>query len=447
MPLGEGSAITADAAAAADFAALMARFAPFEPRPHLAVAVSGGSDSMALTLLAHDWARARGGAISALTVDHGLRPEAAAEAAQVGAWCAAHGIDHVILTRGGPAPTHGIQAFARAARYRLLADWCRAHFVLHLLLAHQREDQAETLVMREASGSGADGRAGMAAIVEHGALRLLRPLLGTPRAQLRGYLAARGQEWIEDPSNRNPAFTRVRIRDALERAAPGLAAAACGGSAAARHGAGAARGRGGAAPGALRHDRSRRLRAHRAERFRRDRRRSGSRHSAPSWRRSREARFRRAPNGSSGFTASLRTGCRGGGARSADVWSSAWRGRTLLCREPAAIARPLPLRPGEAVRWDGRFQITLGTGASAGLAVGALGRDAAAIARETAKSAAARLPAAVRAGLPALRDAKGVVAVPTLGYFKCCREEAETAACRVQFWPVRSLTGAGFTIV
>jgi tRNA(Ile)-lysidine synthase len=208
-----------------DFAALMAPFAPFEPRPLLAVAVSGGGDSMALALLADAWARARGGAVTALTVDHGLRPEAAAEAAQVAAWCAARGIAHVILTHTGPVPRSGVQAAARAARYRLLEAWCRAHRVLHLLLAHQRDDQAETVAIREAAGSGLDGLAGMAAISERDAVRLLRPLLEVPRARLRDVLIGRDQEWIEDPSNRNPAFTRVRVRGDLGRAAPGSSAA------------------------------------------------------------------------------------------------------------------------------------------------------------------------------------------------------------------------------
>ena len=209
-----------DGRSASDFVTLrftevMARLAPFETRPHLAVAVSGGSDSMALTLLANDWARRRGGKATAVTVDHGLRPEAAGEAAQVAAWCAARGIDHAILRWTGPAPRSGIQAAARAARYALLESWCREHRVLHLLLAHQRDDQAETVKMRDARSSGMGGLAGMASVSERGAVRLLRPLLAVSRVQLRAFLLTQGQRWIDDPSNRNPAFTRVRIRAAL----------------------------------------------------------------------------------------------------------------------------------------------------------------------------------------------------------------------------------------
>jgi tRNA(Ile)-lysidine synthase len=425
----------------------MAPLAPFEAQPHVAVAVSGGSDSMALTLLAHDWARARGGRITALTVDHGLRAESAAEAAQVTAWCAARGIDHVILTRSsGAAPAKGIQAFARAARYALLEDWCRAHFVLHLLLAHQSEDQAETVMMRQARGSGIDGLAGMSRIVEHGAVRLLRPLLGVSRATLRADLRARGQEWIDDPSNRNAAFTRVRVRDDLGRAAPGSSTAHLAATAA-------------------------RLGRVRAAEEAEDARRL--------------ARFAMVdPAGFAtidpqAFTGDEAPSVRALGAVLATISGSDFpprterierlrqeliaglardrtlggchirkrRGGILVCREPVAVAAPLPLAPGMAVRWDGRFWAALDAAAPDGLMLGALGADAPATVREVEKTAALRLPAAVRATLPTLRDSKGVVAVPALGYFKCCREEAWKAACRIEFRPIRSLTGAGFTIV
>ena len=449
MPLGQGTASAAPDAASArdaalDFAALMGAFAPFEPRPHVAVAVSGGGDSMALLLLAHEWAAARGGRITALTVDHGLRPEAPAEAAQVAAWCAARGIAHVVLTRSGAAPARGIQAFARAARYALLEDWCREHCVLHLLVAHQREDQAETVALRATRGSGVDGLAGMASIVERDAIRVLRPLLGVRRATLRAYLEACGQGWIEDPSNRNPAFTRVRVRAALGPAAP--------------------------RPG----------------------------HAFARARTAREAEMARylaqfvmldpagfATIDARAFAAPLALGIKALGAVLATIAGSDFPPRTerierlyralaggvaqdrtlggclilmkrekiLVCREPAAVAAPRPIAPGEAVRWDGRFRLRLDVAAPGGWTVGALGAEAPMIAREPViakewgKSAALRLPAVVRQTLPAVRDSKGVVAVPGLGYFKSCRKEAGMAACRSEFWPVRSLTGAGFTIV
>lgn len=201
---------------AAYFSAMMARCGPFERMPALAVAVSGGSDSMALLHLARAWAIARGGQVTALTVDHGLRAGAAAEAAQVGAWCRALGVEHLVLrwNPGGPAG----QAEARAARYRLLTGWCRARQVLHLLTAHTQDDQAETLFFRLARGSGPEGLSGMAAVSDRDDIRLLRPLLHCPKAALAALLTGIGQAWLEDPSNRSPAYTRNRIRAELAEA-------------------------------------------------------------------------------------------------------------------------------------------------------------------------------------------------------------------------------------
>lgn len=200
--------------AAREFAALMARFGPFEPSPHLAIGVSGGRDSMALALLADDWARACGGMVTALIVDHGLRTESAEEAAQVAAMLRARELAAEALRWAGAKPRTAIQATARDARRELLCEWCRRNGVLHLLLAHQADDQAETIAMRAERGSGQDGLAGMSAIVEMPDLRILRPLLCVPRARLTATLAARGQRWIDDPSNQNPAFRRSVLRAA-----------------------------------------------------------------------------------------------------------------------------------------------------------------------------------------------------------------------------------------
>jgi tRNA(Ile)-lysidine synthase len=202
----------------------MSAFAPFEEAPALAIAVSGGRDSMALALLAADWSAAQGGRITALTVDHGLRPESAGEARRVGSWLAARGIAHRILVWDGPHPASGVQAAARAARYRLLEVWCAENAVLHLLLGHQRDDQAETVRMRAARqaarGAVSGGLAGMAALRETAQVRLLRPLLDFPRARLAATLRARGQDWLDDPSNEDPRFERARLR----RGAPALPA-------------------------------------------------------------------------------------------------------------------------------------------------------------------------------------------------------------------------------
>ena len=175
----------------------MAPLGPFEPAPRVAVAVSGGSDSLALCLLADRWARARGGAVFGLTVDHRLRPESGAEAAQVRRWLAARAISHRTLRWTGTRPVSGIQEEARAARLALLVGWCRRAHVLHLLLGHQREDQAETVLQRLVRGSGIDGLAAMAPVrlamePDGGGVRLLRPLLSVSRDALTASLALLG---------------------------------------------------------------------------------------------------------------------------------------------------------------------------------------------------------------------------------------------------------------
>lgn len=190
----------------------MARFAPFEARPHLAVAVSGGRDSLALAILARDWTAARGGVAKALIVDHRLRAESTAEACATLQRLAALGIEAQILEWTGAKPTAGLQHAAREARYRLLLDACRRSGILHLLLAHHADDQSETIAMRAARASGPHGLAGMAALVEHREARLLRPLLGISRERLTAFLQARGVTWVEDPSNRDRRFERVRLR-------------------------------------------------------------------------------------------------------------------------------------------------------------------------------------------------------------------------------------------
>jgi len=197
---------------AAEFASLMAPFGPFEAGPMLAVAVSGGRDSTALALLAHDWAVARQGRVLALIVDHALRPQSGAEARATLERLGRLGIAGEILAWVEAKPASGLQEAAREARYRLLFDACRRHAILHLLVAHHAADQAETVAMRAARRSGPDGLAGMAAVVEHRHVRLLRPLLGVPRDRLTAILEARAVGWIDDPSNDDRRFERVRVR-------------------------------------------------------------------------------------------------------------------------------------------------------------------------------------------------------------------------------------------
>ncbi len=200
-----------------DFAALIE---PLHLEGDFAIAVSGGGDSVALLVLSQEWASSRGGRPTAVTVDHGLRREAKVEVRQVGAWCGSLGVPHVVLTATGPAPETGIQMWARDERYRLLCNWAREAGQITFMVAHTRDDQAETVMMNLLRGSGVDGLCGMAAVTWRGGIRILRPFLGVSRARLRATLQDRGQAWIEDPSNQDPQFTRTRVRDALAQLSP-----------------------------------------------------------------------------------------------------------------------------------------------------------------------------------------------------------------------------------
>ncbi len=195
-----------------EFDDLMSALGPFEHGPILAIAVSGGPDSLALTLLAARWAEARNGRVIGLTIDHGLRPASSGEARQTGRWLKRRGIDHHILAWTGLKPETGVQHQARKARYDRLSAWCREAGILHLVTGHHRQDQAETMALRKARQSGPNGLACMAAIRDLHGLRLLRPLLGIDKTRLIATLDQLGQDWIEDPSNRNLKFTRNRLR-------------------------------------------------------------------------------------------------------------------------------------------------------------------------------------------------------------------------------------------
>ena len=181
---------------------------------HIGVAVSGGADSMALALLAGAWATARGVRLTALTVDHRLRPEAAAEARQVAAWLGDRGIAHETLAPAGP-PEKRTQAAARALRYRVLSGWSRRHGGAPILTAHHADDRLETLVMRLDAETGVDGLTGPAPYSRLEGIEILRPLLRTPKKALKATCKAFAQPWIEDPSNRDPSFTRVRVRSEM----------------------------------------------------------------------------------------------------------------------------------------------------------------------------------------------------------------------------------------
>jgi tRNA(Ile)-lysidine synthase len=179
----------------------------------LALAVSGGGDSMALAVLCARVLLPRGVRLKAYTVDHGLRSGAGAEAAAAGRTLAALGIAHEILIWTDQKPETHVQERARAARYALLATACRRDGFDALLTAHQAEDQMETFWMRLAHGSGLDGLAAMAPQRRlQGGLRLVRPLLGFGRTALRETCRRAKIEWAEDPTNENDKYLRPRLR-------------------------------------------------------------------------------------------------------------------------------------------------------------------------------------------------------------------------------------------
>nr|WP_245218893.1 tRNA lysidine(34) synthetase TilS [Rubellimicrobium aerolatum] len=187
----------------------------------MGVAVSGGGDSLALLLLTVDWARERGVALRAATVDHGLRAGSAAEAEGVARLCAGLGLGHDVLRWAGWDGRGNLQDRARTARRGLLSAWAEGAGVGHVLLGHTRDDQAETLLLRLGRGSGVDGLAGMRGWSGGDPVWWGRPLLGVTREALREWLRGRGAAWVEDPSNADPRFGRARAR-AMGEALAGL---------------------------------------------------------------------------------------------------------------------------------------------------------------------------------------------------------------------------------
>ena len=382
----------------AEFAALMAATGPYGRERRVMVAVSGGADSMALALLLARW-----GQPLAAIVDHGVRPESAAEAALTSARLAALGVRNEILTTAVAAGS-ALAERARIARYEFLHDAAARLGLPDLLLGHHAGDQAETVRMRQDAGSGTAGLAGMAPVSYRDAVRLVRPLLGIDPARLRATVRQAGVDWVEDPTNQSMRTARGRLRRDMTAADRGEALALAETSRSAR---------------------MLDLRDAAAE----------------------LADVRLAPEGFAVVPREL-----GAAALSALIWMLSGRmyppplaararglaartlhgvlirpaGRlgpgTLLTREPASVAAPIA--SGDDAHWDGRFRVR---GAPAGVTVGALGADAASLRSRS------HLPAVVLATLPALRRAGALVAVPHLAF-------PDAEACRsvtVEFRPGR----------
>ncbi|MEO6842336.1 MAG: tRNA lysidine(34) synthetase TilS [Bradyrhizobium sp.] len=197
-------------------------FAEWKAVPALVLAVSGGPDSVALMWLAARWRRAltRGPRLVAVTVDHGLRAESVREASEVKRLARSLNLPHHTLRWTGAKPKTGLPAAARTARYRLLARAAQDHGASHILTAHTRDDQAETLLMRMLRGSGIAGLAAMARQTPRDGVVLARPFLNVSKAQLIATLAKAKIKFAADPTNRDVHFTRPRLRALM----PALAA-------------------------------------------------------------------------------------------------------------------------------------------------------------------------------------------------------------------------------
>jgi tRNA(Ile)-lysidine synthetase-like protein len=194
----------------------------------IGLAVSGGGDSMAMLHLAAPWARVMGIRLWVATIDHGLRAESAAEAALVAQACTDLGLSHSTLKWDGWDGKGNLQASARAARHDLLGRWRGS--VQHIAFGHTEDDQAETVLMRLTRGSGVEGLSGMSARqtisdtalpnLDSSAWTLLRPLLPTTRAELRHYLRVLHIPYVDDPTNDDLTYDRVKARKALDILAP-----------------------------------------------------------------------------------------------------------------------------------------------------------------------------------------------------------------------------------
>jgi tRNA(Ile)-lysidine synthase len=192
----------------------------FTSTDKIAVAVSGGGDSMALLHLYTRWSAQTGVPVIAATVNHGLRPEAADESAFVAAFCARHDIEHSILDWDGTQAAGNVQAAARNARYDLIAQWALLNGADGVVLGHTADDIAETFLMRLARKSGVDGLAAMPAYFKRNGIAFARPLWQQTRAELREYLRRHDVAWIEDPSNEDLSQTRPKARQILEALGP-----------------------------------------------------------------------------------------------------------------------------------------------------------------------------------------------------------------------------------
>ena len=409
-------AVSSGAVTPAQFAAAMAQFR-LPLGACIAVAVSGGADSLALIRLLSPWARQRQIGVFGLTVDHQLRDAAAIEAAQVAAWLAPHHIPHVTLRwNDGPHArtlTRSAQSAAREARYRLMTDWCLANDCTHLFVAHHADDQVETFLLRLARGSGVDGLAAMAPASSRDGIVIARPLLGFTKAQLTAVCRELDQPWIEDPSNLSSASARVRFRQArevLER--EGLT----------RERLLATVGHLQRARAALDHAVAALLARGWWDKFGVARLPVADLLSAPEEIALRALARLLAAAGGQAFGPRFESLARLYGRLTAGPWSDATLHGCLItrdgadvvvAREPAQITDDKTLAGNTSVIWDGRYRLTLAVEGAAPVFTVSRFKDS-----KSEQPLLADLPARVRGTLPALYDSAGLVAVPHAGYLR-----------------------------
>ena len=395
---------------AAEFAALMEPLGPFGAAPRFAAGVSGGPHSLALALLARDFAAARGGSVLGLVVDHGLRPGSAAEADWTVRLLRRLGLEAEVLALAMP-PGAALQERARQARLAALLAACTRHGRPWLLLGQHALDQAETVLFRALRGSGAAGLAGMAPLRATAEALILRPLLGLPPARLETLLAAQGLRPLRDPSNDDPRFARVALRQAMRD--PGGTGS---GTAALVAAAAAFAGRRRGSEAALRARLAAAAVLHPEGWASLDRAALGRDAVA----RDALAALLRMIGGGGHAPATAAVAAlleRGGGTLGGVLWSG-----DTLSREPAACAAPVPARPGAV--WDGRWRLaTVREGGLAleGLVLGALGPG------RLRRAERRGLPAPVAAGLPALWRGGALVGVPALGLGVAAKAEFSPA--------------------
>lgn len=399
---------------------LPALFAPLAKSSRIALAVSGGGDSLALLDCVDRWRRTTPGCPSliVLTVDHGLRETSRQDAAGVVELVRSREIDARILRWTGEKPQGDIEATARSARYRLLLGTAREVGASHLLLGHHRDDQAETLLLRLARGSGLFGLAAMRAEIRAGEVTIFRPFLDISRARLAETIAVAGLVPVEDAMNADPRFARARLRRimpllAVDGIDPAGLAATAGRLAMAAEAIDAVAGNliataidvDDMAVGAI--DTAQFFAAPREVWMRSLSRLllgvGGDLYPPRFERLAGLADDMHAHDGRARFKRTL--------AGSVVEWR---KGRFVVYREVGRDGLPeIRVKSGFSGLWDHRFQVTIGQGAPRGLRLAALGETG----RRTIGASAGIAAAGALAALPALWLGKTVSAVPSLGYF------------------------------